>query len=841
MKEQKEKAPVATQEPSQTKEDHGSIVTYTGVQSNRQLMVSRGTHAECKVWPSKPVTWPMFVRELEQARRMPVSMAEYGAMDNAGRSRHKDGPGFVGGAFRDGSRTPSASTGRDLLTFDLERKKGNGSLPQDIVEIVLREFQFEHLIYPTPSHTDASPRYRVVAPLSRTVSAYEYDGITRFLAAKIGFHNVDPVSYRVNQFMYFPVVPSDAEYTTFRNEAPWLDVDAFIASCPGWDIPQSWPGKSDTADYFAKSAKHAYESPGIIGAFNEAVGSIRDAIDRYLSDVYEPHGGNYSFIGGSTVGGLKVYDDKELAYSFHQSDPANTGHCINAFDLIRVHVIGNMDTEASGGISDMDAMQAWADVHVPEYKIVLAKRQSKEADRRAEAAAEKEAAGDPDAWMSRLAMNSRGNVQATIDNFREIIRNDPDAPFRVSYDLFAQRQLRVNHDGTREYWRDACDAEIRAYCETHHGIHSVSKYDDAVRKETEKASFDPLKDYLNGLVWDGVSRIDTMLTDFMGAQDDRYAREISRSWMLGAVERGLVPSPFPFRVAKYDYMLILKGPQGIGKSTFFKLLARNAEWFTDSLQKIEADKDTRMTLLGKWIIEIGELAGMSKSEAKAVKAFLSAEKDDFRPPYGRQIISQPRRCVFAGSSNDMEILRDATGSRRFMVLDVEGYKSAKAPLTPETVDQLWAEAVWLHKSGVAAEPSDWLKAETAIRNSAFEVTDEWEAAIGDYLTRPLPHKWHKMDKEERAKKLQILRVEDENAPELARANAEANGYELLPFVCRKELFEQALGKKLDDMKAQDAARIDAIMQKHGASWQYGGDKKQRISGYPGLERVWYRK
>lgn len=858
MATQKEKAPVGTPEPSQTKEDHVSTVTYTGTQRNRKLLVARGFGKNCEEWDTTPVLWGELVAELSVARIMPATMQEYRSANEKQQGKWKDGPGFVGGGFSSAKRSSETSVGRDLLTFDLEHEKALdpatkkmvkvGVLPADILARVAAALPCEYFLYSTPSHTPDDTRYRVVVPVHRTVTPHEYDGITRFVAEKIGLKFVDKASFSVNQFMYFPAVPRDLALFTIHNKGEWFQADRFIEEVGAiWHLPQMWPGNRSAADKLAAAATPANEaSDPFVRAVNMEIGGIRNAIETYLSDIYEQDGCDYTFIGATGTRGLVVYEDKEVAFSFHSSDPANNGHCHNAFDLIRIHKFGHLDADVPAG-EDMGVLPSygnmirWADEHIPDYKIRMAKQRGEEAAQRAANAAAKEESGDPDAWMSRLAMNSRGNVSATIANFKEIIRSDPNSPFGTAFNLFTCKQVRVNKDGTMQDWEDGDDRRFREYCETTYGIHSEAKCDDGTKIEMDSKEFDPLKDYLNGLVWDGVPRLDRMLIDFMGAKDDWYSQGIARSWMLGGVERGLLPSRVPLVTSKFDYMLILKGDQGVGKSTFLKMLVPDINWYTDSVEKLEADKDTRMTLLGKWIIEIGELAGMNKAEVRHIKTFLSAEKDDFRLPYGRSIVSRPRRCIFSGSSNDIEILRDATGNRRFFVLDVAGYKTAKTPLTPEIVNQLWAEAVWLHKSGVKAEPSDELKREVAIRNADFEVSDEWEAPVLDYLTRRFPQGWNRMPLEERATKLAELRRKDDDMPELAAADASAHGYALLPFVCRKELFDLAIGIPHESAKTPENARLDSIMRKHAGTWEHGGDKKQRIAGYPGLERVWYRK
>jgi len=197
--------------------------------------------------------------------------------------------------------------------------------------------------------------------------------------------------------------------------------------------------------------------------------------------------------------------------------------------------------------------------------------------------------------------------------------------------------------------------------------------------------FNEVQDYLRAIEWDGIKRLDTLFVDYLGALDISYTRTITRKALVAAVSRAMVPG------TKFDNMVIIGGPQGIGKSTVLRILGK--DWFSDSLQTFEGKEASEM-IQGVWINELGELSGMSKSETNAVKQFLSRTEDIFREPFGKRTGRYPRRCVFFGTTNDKEYLKDLTGNRRFWPIDVGIQNPIKNVWNqlPDELDQIWAEA-----------------------------------------------------------------------------------------------------------------------------------------------------
>ncbi|WP_319823844.1 virulence-associated E family protein [Thalassovita sp.] len=239
----------------------------------------------------------------------------------------------------------------------------------------------------------------------------------------------------------------------------------------------------------------------------------------------------------------------------------------------------------------------------------------------------------------------------------------------------------------------------------------------AVRKVCRHHSFDPLRDYLEGLQWDGTSRLSTWLTIYCGAAANEYTSEVGKKWCVSAVARGLKPG------CKADHMLVLEGAQGRRKSTALSALA-GEDWFSDALPPM-GTKDASSFLRGKWIVEVGELEAMRR-DVDAVKAFISRQVESFRPAYAREEVSEPRRCVFAGTTNKDDWQRDETGGRRFWPVKVV---EINLPALERDRDQLWAEAVVFYRQG----EKWWLEGEVALQAKAEVaerlIDDPWRADI----------------------------------------------------------------------------------------------------------------
>lgn len=246
---------------------------------------------------------------------------------------------------------------------------------------------------------------------------------------------------------------------------------------------------------------------------------------------------------------------------------------------------------------------------------------------------------------------------------------------------------------------------------------------DAFQAVAEANTIDPLQDWLLGLQWDRRPRLSSWLMTYLGVEESDYAAEVGRRWMISAVARALDPG------CKADSCLVLEGDQGSGKSSVLRELA-GPKFFGDALPDI-SNKDSKQFLRGKWIIELSELATLNRSSFEAIKAFISRQVEQYRPSYGRKDITEPRRCVFAGTTNRDDYLRDATGNRRFWPVRTGSINLARVQ---RDRDQLWAEAVHAYQSD---EPW-WLDAKfaglAALEQSERGEDDPWMVPIVEFCT-----------------------------------------------------------------------------------------------------------
>jgi predicted P-loop ATPase len=259
----------------------------------------------------------------------------------------------------------------------------------------------------------------------------------------------------------------------------------------------------------------------------------------------------------------------------------------------------------------------------------------------------------------------------------------------------------------------------------------------AVRKVCRHQAFDPLRDYLDGLQWDGTPRLASWLTTYCGAEPSAYVSEVGRRWCISAVARGFKPG------VKADCMIVLEGAQGRRKSSALAALA-GEDWFSDALPQM-GTKDASSYLRGKWIIEVAELEAM-RSQMDAIKAFISRQVESYRPAYNREDVYEPRRCIFAGSTNKDDWQRDETGGRRFWPVRVG---SIDVDAIARDRGQLWAEAVHLYRAGerwwLEGEEADQAQAEVAERRP----DDPWRADIArvvegraEVTTKEVLHELH---------------------------------------------------------------------------------------------------
>lgn len=320
---------------------------------------------------------------------------------------------------------------------------------------------------------------------------------------------------------------------------------------------------------------------------------------------------------------------------------------------------------------------------------------------------------DPIRDKATGAVLKEGKPKPHLANVQMIFSTDP-----AWTDAFAFCELRRRVLIRGNVIEDTEEAEVSRQLASTYGLHATTQViSEAIRWAAAKRRSHPVREWLASLEWDGVERVDRWLSTYCAAQDTPLVRAMGRAWLVQAVARAIEPG------CKADAVLVLKGVQGCRKSTTCAVLG--GAWYRDSDIDL-GSKDKFAQLEGAWIYELGELDAMRKSDARALKAFVSSQQDSYRPPYGRNTQDVPRTTVFVGTTNDDEFLVDPTGSRRYWVVEV-------GACSPERLeadrDQLWAEAVHISKTGERWHlPAD-LDAERAAGAERYTPVDSWESPI----------------------------------------------------------------------------------------------------------------
>ena len=764
------------------------------------MRISIANNRQAKTWVNKEITWEKLVEKLSTTQKTVESLEEFLAMKKSEQDEIKDVGGFVLGHLKQGLRRVGHVLCRSGITLDMD------FATPGIIHHVKANLPYSGCVYGTHKYSSDKPRLRLIFPLSRDVSEEEYEPVARMLAKKIGMDLFDDSTYEANRMMFWPSTPSNIDYYFEYWDGQSVDPDKVLAEYNDWHDISTWPTSSRQSVVIKSNAKRQADpltKKGIVGVFCRTY-SVSDAIEKFLSDVYRESekAGRYDYIHGTGFAGVQIFEDK-FAYSHHATDPAY-GKLLNSFDLVRTHKFSDDDDKKS-----FQAMSEWA-VQLPEINSELLR------ERRADANAVFED------WQEGLKRDKHGRIVNDIRNLGLILDNDENLKGIVFNELADGFEIKseVPWKHPHKFWRDADDAQLRYYIDTRYGTFSKQNYDIAVTKIVDDRSYHPIKEYLESLPpWDGVPRAETLLIDYLGADDTPYVRAVTRKVLCAAVKRIYHPG------IKFDTLLVLVGRQGLGKSTLVAKLGGN--WFSDSLSlsDINDGKAAAEKLQGVWIMEIPELAGMRKIEQEKVKAFISRQDDRYRSAYGRNVQTHPRQCILFGTTNEESgFLRDITGNRRYWPVNVSD-KSLKKPwdLTAEDIAQIWAEVLTMKDESLTLSKELLPLAEEA-QDAATE-TDERTGVVEQFLEILLPDNWEEMDLFQRREYLSGDRT------------LYPQGTVQRQTVSNIEIWCECFGNRKEDFRIQDGWSIRAIMR--GIKCWQNGNGYQRQPIY-GKQRVYRR-
>jgi len=810
------------------------------VRNDRVITISVGTSRRATQWPAATLRWSDLCERLRTPTRTTETLDQYLALTRAQQDALKDVGGFVGGEIRDGGRRKAGAVmGRDVLALDLDTIPAGGT--DDVLRAV-EALGAGACVYSTRKHHPAAPRLRVLLPTDRTITPDEYEPILRQIAKLLdpSMRMCDPSTFEVTRLMYWPSCSSDSAYVFRAFDLPFVSASGVLGMYQDWRDTSAWPQCPGVAAQVTRERAKAgdpTQKRGIVGAFCREYDVYR-AMSELLPGVYEDTAmpDRYTYAGGSTTGGAVVYDNGQFLYSHHATDPTS-GRLVNSFDLVRLHLYGDED-DAADVNTPVNRLPSYT--HMCSYarsiKTVLANLQAESLAQARQVFATPVDGGVNDTTdgdnvrdvLAMLDVGENGKAKKLLNNVLLILRHDNALRGKFGIDEFASRgmvlgRLPWKQTDERRMWSDADDAGLRWYLEATYGLSAKDKVLDGVILIAQENSYNGPREYLSALTWDDTPRLDTVFTDYLGAIDNIYTRQVARKSFVAAVARIFQPS------AKYDYMPILYGAQGIGKSTFLRTIGK--AWFSDSLRDFSG-KDARELLQGSWIIEIAELDAFNRTEMSAIKNFLSQQEDIYREPYGKHPNLYPRRCVFFGTTNDPEYLRDGSGERRFWHVDVGLIAPCRSVFTdlPDDLDQIWAEAVVRFQEGeyIGGLTGDALE-QHADTVAAHKLVNAKAGLVQEFLDKPVPKDWARRDIASRRQYWGAGFPTNEEAAEQRER------------VCAMEIWCECFKQDEARMRRTDSLEINSIMDgipgwiKKETTCRYGPYGMQR--GYERAEKA----
>lgn len=678
---------------------------------------------------TKPIRWEWeeLVKRLKNVEYAEHTLEEYSRMPKAQRIDVKDVGFFIGGMAE-----KRKVIYRQILSLDID------DCADDTLSN-LREWLKDttYIIHSTHSSTPENPRYRVVAPLSRIVQADEYGALMRILHSNFKLP-IDVATLDFNRIMFFPSVPKDAEYFFESKMGNSLDVDELLQTV------SDWKNLSDVSVPKVK-VQNPLKKGGLIGAFCSKI-PIREAIETYLQDVWTKESdGSYTLAGASTTSGGKIFEDLYLV-SFHSTDKF-LGRSHNAYDVIRLYKYG----EGKSGEAAMAQLCEELGIK-PDggktHNVTLNLMEDEEA--RA-------------ILTERLEVDKNGNLKKSLKNAENILRYDPELAGVFGYDLFSdmpvlrripywRTEINVrtknedcNNVQNYEGMEDVDESYLRLHMEERYDFDARANLTDALNISAHKNSFHPIREYLEGLEWDGVKRLEKIFIDCFGVSESQYSKEVGMKFFVGAVRRVFIPA------AKMDYIPVLVSDEGLGKSRFIRRMAKL--WGSDTFYTFNGSKEAYEQLRGVWIMEIPELNGIQNRSTNSRKAFVTKGEDRYRSAYLKYTKTYKRQCVFIASSNDVVFLDDPLeDGRRWWGLMCNAAQ-IKINIHDDSfldlVDAYWAEAVHYYRMGILPVLSEGAEVEAKIIRQVHKSENIEEGALIDYLNMPVPKNWGEMSVFER--------------------------------------------------------------------------------------------
>ena len=739
----------------------------------------------------------------------------------------KDVGGFVGGLLKNGKRKKDTIISRSLITLDVDFGYEN------MIEDITKNCNFGMCIYTTHKHTTKKPRFRIIIPLSEEVEPMDYEIIGKKLASDMGIECFDNTTYSPSRLMYFPSTSKDGEYIFKLIDKKWLEPKDILNN---YTDCKKVSMKDSSININTLKEKPKLKK-GIVGAFCR-VYNVFDVMDKFLKDIYKigDSKDRYTYINGSTSNGVVIYENGDFAYSHHSTDVCSNKLC-NSFDLVRLHKFSHLDinVDKNTPVNKLPSYIKMIEFASKDEKVMM-----ELGNRKLEKAKEEFSVlydndnnyVEDDSWIKSLEVDKKGMYKPSNKNIVLILENDKNLKNKIAYNLFSNRTMikddlpwrKIVDKEQGEIWQDSDDANLRMYMEVAYNIVSPYKIYDGIAIVEKRNQYHPIRDYLNSLHWDKVHRIDNLMIDYLGADSCAYTKAITRKMLVAAVARVFNPG------IKFDYMMVLVGKQGIGKSYLISLLGKN--WYSDSINTVQG-KEAYEQLQNAWILEMAELSATKKAESEAVKHFISKTEDSYRQAYGRRVETFKRQCVFFGTTNESEFLKDRTGNRRYWPL-VVGKNTPKKDLFKDLdtyeLNQIWAEAMHFYKNNEKLILEDEVLKEATLRQEKHLESNSKEGIIKEFLNMKLPTNWDTMDIYARRRYIsenEFLDLQED--------------FVLRNKVCSVEIWVELFGGDMKNFNRGSSLEINEILRKiEGWEPLNEGKGKLRFGKYYGTQRAFVR-
>lgn len=760
-------------------------------------------------WKARRLTWEEFVKKLDTPIISNETVKEYDKLSKPEKSALKDVGGFMAGELSGPRRLKGSVISRSMLTLDID-----GGDEFFTTEFEMRFPGIAAVVYGTRSDRPGARRFRLIVPfLEEVTDVAMYEAAGRKMAELLGIEAFDPTTFQPERMMYWQSLSKDQPKYFEELTGEPMDINYLLDMYKDWRDVRSWAYHTDhEREMKALISKEKAEDPrnkeGLVGAFCRTY-SISGAISEFLSDIYTEAGKDrYTYVLGTSAAGLVVYEDT-FCFSHHSTDPIADGHAYNAFDLVRTHKFGHLGKEQSE--KEMNKLVC-ADKNCVK-ELVTPDNDLSDFDDYGEDSIDNTA---EEAGELIWDLDRKGEKLCTIRNFVNAFKSDP-----LLNNLLANDQLKETLVFTRTPYYDKTKKKgdlledgdmsvIKGRIEKAHGLYNDAKITDALEQIGMENAFHPIKMYLEGLMWDGIPRVDTFLIKYMGADDNLYTREAFRKMLVAAVARVYEPG------RKFDTALVMYSEQGVGKSTLIQKLAKG--FFNDSLTDVSGQKAYE-AIQYSWIVELAELSALRRSDVEAVKNFISKREDTYRSAYARRVKTHKRQCVFFGSTNDDEFLKDATGNRRFFPVIVRQNPNTAilfddSQIEP-IIDQLWAEAVELYMTGeelILSEEAEKLAGGT---RDYFTEKNLLSGVVEQYLDTLFPSDYED-------------RTIDQRLDFLA-GSLQEDGTVVKNTFCLLELWTEALGRKKEEYTTSKGRELANIV-KGLRGWERSGQTRTKNYG-----------